>query len=147
MNLGIIEQIGSPVEVYRYPSSRFVADFIGRANFVDGVVLAQDAHELQVSSYGKLLRLKNVLRDFAPQDKVTLIVRPEMIRIKESGELFDGTIRRAAYLGDVIEYDVEVNGELLTGVETDPYVMEMFPVGEMVTVGYAEGCLQVLPAE
>ena len=147
MNLGIIEQIGSPVEVYRYPSSRFVADFIGRANFVDGVVLAQDAHELQVSSYGKLLRLKNVLRDFAPQDKVTLIVRPEMIRIKKSGELFEGTIRRAAYLGDVIEYDVEVNGELLTGVETDPYVMEMFPVGEMVTVGYAEGCLQVLPAE
>jgi len=147
MNLGIIEQIGSPVEVYRYPSSRFVADFIGRANFVDGVVLAQDAHELQVSSYGKLLRLKNVLREFAPQDKVTLIVRPEMIRIKKSGELFDGTIRRAAYLGDVIEYDVEVNGEMLTGVETDPYVMEMFPVGEMVTVGFAEGCLQVLPAE
>jgi len=36
---------------------------------------------------------------------------------------------------------------LLTGVETDPYVMEMFPVGEAVTVGFAEGCLQVLPAE
>ena len=147
MNQGIIEQIGSPVEVYRYPNSRFVADFIGRANFVDGVILEQQENDLQVQSYDKLLHLKNVLRDFAPQDRVTLIVRPEMIRIKKSGELFDGTIRRAAYLGDVIEYDVEVNGELLTGVETDPYVMEMFPVGEMVTVGFAEGCLQVLPAE
>src|SRR5665648_2954 len=41
MNQGIIEQIGTPVEVYRFPISRFVADFIGRANFVDGIVLNQ----------------------------------------------------------------------------------------------------------
>jgi iron(III) transport system ATP-binding protein len=147
MNLGVIEQIGSPVEVYRYPNSRFVANFIGRANFVDGVVLEQQENDLQVRSFGKLLHLKNVLRDFDRSDKVTLIVRPEMIRIKKSGELFEGIIHRAVYLGDVIEYDVEVEGQLLTGVETDPYVMEMFPVGEAVTVGFAEGCLQVLPAE
>ena len=37
-----------------------------------------------------------------------MIVRPEMIRIKKTGELFKGIIRRAVYLGDVIEYDVEV---------------------------------------
>src|SRR5574338_1145694 len=36
MNQGVIEQIGSPVEVYRFPNSRFVANFIGRANFIDG---------------------------------------------------------------------------------------------------------------
>jgi hypothetical protein len=47
----------------------------------------------------------------------------------------------------VIEYDVEVGGQLLTGLETDPYLMELFPVGEEVTVGYAEGCIQVLPGE
>ena len=38
MNQGIIEQIGTPVEIYRFPNSKFVADFIGRANFVAGVV-------------------------------------------------------------------------------------------------------------
>ncbi len=38
MNQGIIEQIGTPVEIYRFPNSRFVADFIGRANFVPGEV-------------------------------------------------------------------------------------------------------------
>jgi len=47
-------------------------------------------------------------------------------------------------LGDVIEYDVEVNGQLLTCVESNPYVMELFPNGEQVTVGFAEGCIQVL---
>ncbi len=70
-----------------------------------------------------------------------------MVRIKKTGETYRGVVRRAAYLGDVIEYDVEVRGQLITGVENDPYVMELFPEGEEITVSFAEGCIQVLPAE
>jgi iron(III) transport system ATP-binding protein len=147
MNAGLIEQIGTPVEIYRFPNSRFVADFIGRANFVPGAVRQRYDSKLSVDVFGKTLELTNIQRDFTPQQAVTLIIRPEMIRIKKSGELFDGTIRRSVYLGDVIEYDVEVNGALLTGLETDPYVMEPFTVGEQVSVGCAEGCIQVLPGE
>ncbi|HSB67671.1 MAG TPA: ABC transporter ATP-binding protein [Anaerolineales bacterium] len=147
MNQGIIEQIGTPVEVYRFPNSRFVADFIGRANFVPGVVQEKSDGKLTVHIFGEVLELSNINRDFYPQEAVTLIIRPEMIRIKKSGELFQGRIRRTVYLGDVIEYDVEVGGHLITGLETDPYAMEPFPVGEQVTVGCAEGCIQVLPGE
>ncbi len=145
MNQGIIEQIGSPVEMYRFPTSRFVANFIGRADFIDGIVLDQREDTLTVKALGEVITLKNVKRQFKKQEEVTLIVRPEMIRIKKSGELYKGIIRRAVYLGDVIEYDVEVSGQLLTGLETDPYVMSLFPEGEEVTVGFAEGCIQVLP--
>jgi iron(III) transport system ATP-binding protein len=77
MNNGIIEQIGTPVEMYRFPNSRFVADFIGRANFVHGVTKEQVGQKLFV-------------------------------------QVFDE-------------------------------VMELFPNGEEVTVGFAEGCIQVLP--
>ena len=42
MNQGVIEQIGTPVEMYRFPNSRFVANFIGRANFISGVVQTQN---------------------------------------------------------------------------------------------------------
>ena len=38
MNLGVIEQLGTPYEIYRRPTSRFVADFIGDANFLDVTV-------------------------------------------------------------------------------------------------------------
>jgi iron(III) transport system ATP-binding protein len=145
MNQGIIEQVGTPVEMYRYPSNRFVADFIGRANFISGVAQEQVKQQLTVQSLGEILELKNVQREFVKQEKVTLVVRPEMVRIKKTGEVFKGTIRRAVYLGDVIEYDVEVKGQLVTGVEADPYVMKLFPEGEEVTVGFAEGCIQVLP--
>ncbi len=147
MNQGIIEQVGTPVEMYRCPSNRFVADFIGRANFISGVVQEQLKQQLTVRSLGEILELKNVQREFVKQENVTLVVRPEMVRIKKTGEIYRGIIRRAVYLGDVIEYDVEVKGQLITGLEADPYVMKLFPEGEEVTVGFAEGCIQVLPEE
>jgi len=144
MNNGIIEQIGTPVQMYRFPSSRFVANFIGRANFVHADVIKQKGHNLVVKVFEEVLELANIQRDFHENESVSLIVRPEMIRIDKTGELFSGIIRRGVYLGDVIEYDVEVNGQLLTCVESNPYVMELFPNGEQVTVGFAEGCIQVL---
>jgi iron(III) transport system ATP-binding protein len=147
MNQGIIEQIGTPVEIYRFPNSRFVADFIGRANFVPGEVQEKKESCLTVKALGETIQLANIQREFHQQEAVTLIVRPEMIRIKKTGELFKGVIRRAVYLGDVIEYDVEVSGQLITGLETDPHVLKLFPEGEQVTVGFAEGCIQVLPGE
>jgi len=50
------------------------------------------------------------------------------------------------YLGDVIEYVVEINGSSILGIETDPHVTQLFPEGEQVTLGFAEDCIQVLPA-
>jgi iron(III) transport system ATP-binding protein len=147
MNQGIIEQIGTPVDIYRFPNSRFVADFIGRANFVPGEVKEKKNGCLKVKALGELIELNNIQREFTQQEAVTLIVRPEMTRIKKTGELFKGVIRRAVFLGDVIEYDVEVGGQLITGLETDPMVTELFPVGEQVTVGWTVGCIQVLPGE
>jgi iron(III) transport system ATP-binding protein len=147
MNLGVIEQIGSPMEIYRFPNSRFVANFIGRANFIDGVVLAQDGSELTVRSLGQAITLSNIKREFHEGEDVTLIVRPEMIQIKKTGGLYNGVVRRAVYLGDEIEYAVEISGLSILGIETDPRVTELFPEGEKITLGFAEDCIQVLPAE
>jgi iron(III) transport system ATP-binding protein len=147
MNEGLIEQIGSPVEVYRLPQSRFVANFIGRANFVQGTVVEQNHQRLTVQALGQTLVLSNIKRSFHPAQVVTLIVRPEMVHVDRAGGLYTGTVRRAVYLGDVMEYDVEVSGQLITGLEVDPSVTELYPEGDTVTVGFAEDCIQVLPGE
>jgi len=147
MNQGIIEQIGSPMEIYRFPNSRFVANFIGRANFVSGLVTAQEKHKLTVKTLGQALTLSNVKREFQVGEEVTLIVRPEMIRIRRTGGLYRGIVRRSVYLGDVIEYLVEVSGCQILGIETDPRVVEFFQEGEEVTLDFAQDCIQVLPAE
>jgi iron(III) transport system ATP-binding protein len=147
MNEGVIEQIGTPVEIYRFPNSRFVANFIGRANFIDGVVLAQNGSTLTVNTLGQTITLANIKREFRDGEPVTLIVRPEMIQIKETGGLYHGIIRQAVYLGDNIEYAVEVAGVTVLGTETDPHVTELFSEGEKVSLSFAEDCIQVLPAE
>ncbi len=146
MNEGVIEQIGSPVEIYRFPNSRFVANFIGRANFIDGVVLTQDGSALTVKTLGESITLSNIKREFHEGEAVTLIVRPEMIEFKKTGGLYHGIVRAAVYLGDLIEYAVEVDGRLLLGTETDPRITQLFPEGEKVTVDFAQDCVQVLPA-
>ncbi len=147
MNLGVIEQIGTPVEMYRFPASRFVANFIGRANFVDAVVQEHIGARLVVKSLGEVLTLTCSRQQFRAGDAVTLIVRPEMMRVTKSGGMFPAIIRRSVFLGDLIEYDVELDGHLLTCKETDPYVTTLFPEGEKVTVNFVEDCIQVLPAE
>jgi len=146
MNEGVIEQIGSPVEIYRFPNSRFVANFIGRANFIDGVVLAQNGSTLTIRALGEAITLSNMKREFREGEAVTLIVRPEMIQIKKTGGLYRGVVRQAVYLGDMIEYAMEVGGVLILGTETDPHVTELFPEGEDITLSFEEDCIQVLPA-
>jgi iron(III) transport system ATP-binding protein len=146
MNEGVIEQIGSPVEIYRFPNSRFVANFIGRANFIDGLVLAQNNSTLTVRSLGESITLSNIKREFREGEPVTLIIRPEMIKIKKAGGMYQGVVRQAVYLGDMIEYAVEVGGVSILGTETDPRITELFPEGENVTLDFTEDTIQVLPA-
>ena len=147
MNQGIIEQIGNPIELYRFPNSRFVADFIGRANFIPGSVISQDHRTLTVRSLGQSLNLSHVKREFHTGEHVTLILRPEMIQIKKTEGTYKGIVRRAVYLGDVIEYVVDVDSSMILGVETDPRITELFREGEEVALSFIEDCVQVLPAE
>lgn len=146
MNEGLIEQVGTPVEIYRFPNSRFVANFIGRANFLDGTVLAQQDSKVTIKSLGETVNLSNVKHQFREGESATLIVRPEMIQIRKNGGLYQGTIRQAVYLGDMIEYTVDVGGVTILGTETDPHVTELFPEGERVTLDFAQDRIQVLPA-
>ena len=145
MNQGIIEQIGTPVEVYRYPNSRFVANFIGRANFLPGVVESKERTKLRISSLGKVLDVATTTREFTNGEKVTLIVRPEIVQVHKEKGTYPGIVKRSVYLGDVIEYEVDVIGTMITGIETDPYQMEIIPENSKVFISFAENYIQVLP--
>jgi len=147
MNLGVIEQIGTPMEVYRFPNSHFVANFIGRANFIPGTVQAFEHGNVVIDALGKALVVTNPRPDLYVGEQVTIIVRPEAVNVESMNGDYEGVIRRAVYLGNLIEYEMEVSEQLITGVETDPNKMEVIPVGSKVSVGFLENCIQVLPAE
>ena len=111
LNGGHVEQVGAPSEVYRRPKNRFVAGFIGEANFLDGKVSSIDAAVVTVeTALGKVVAdAANVMRETAPKvgDAVSLCVRPESVRVLPAGETgenaFSATVSRFSYQGDVAQ--------------------------------------------
>ena len=144
MNDGIVEQVGTPTELYRYPRTRFVAGFIGRANFVPGVVRGADGDTLTVDALQSQLTIEGG-REHGVGEEVTLIVRPEMVKVVAGAGTVAGIVRRASYLGDAIDYEVEVNGQLLTAVERNPTRMVIHAEGSEVGLDFYEDCVHILP--
>lgn len=122
MNAGRIVQYGTPQEIYRRPSSLFVADFIGQANLLAGEVVGP-------ASEGVLFRLKNGMelraaatRAMAAAAAATLSVRPESIDIvtrddagpteasSRAGNILDGIVREAVFLGPRARALVDLGG-------------------------------------
>ena len=145
MNQGVIEQVGTPSEVYRYPRTHFIADFIGRANFVPGRVLSVDSEGLLVEAFDRQLKLTSVQGAYTAGSLVTLVVRPEMIHIKPQVDGFNGIIRHAAYLGSTIDYEIEIGGQKVTVVENDPRRLEVVPEGTQVGLDIIADCIHVIP--
>jgi iron(III) transport system ATP-binding protein len=111
MDSGRIAQQGTPRELYEAPASRFLADFIGDANLIDGELTGQAAHaKFTAGGVSAAVRADSV----AP-GPATLAVRPHRLRIvaPEDGML-PGVCKRAAYLGSRVEYVVATPwGDLL----------------------------------
>jgi len=59
----------------------------------------------------------------------------------------EGVVRRASYLGELVEYDVEVHSQLLALVENDPRHLDIQEVGKTVNIGFLEDFMYVLPRE
>jgi len=145
INNGKVEQIGTPSDVYRKPQTRFVADFIGRANFVQATVRDRRDGQLVLDALGTTLMAPTPAGEFNRGETVTLVMRPEMAEIDSPLAQVEGIVRRAAYLGNVIEYDVEISGQVLNLVDHDPRRVTVHPEGHSVKVRFLEDCLYVLP--
>ena len=145
MHEGKIEQIGPPTEIYRKPKTRFVADFIGRANFVEATVRdARDGH-LVVDALGTTMTVAAPDRGLGVGQSAMLVVRPEMVEIDHPTAQMEGIVRIVNYLGNVVEYHVDVGGQLLALVENDPRHTTIHPEGDSVRLRFLEDCLYVLP--
>ena len=103
MEGGRIAQQGTPQELYEAPRSRFLADFIGDANLIDGE-LTRRADRAEFTAGGLSAPVR---ADGIPSGPVTLAVRPHRLRIVAAGEgVLPGVCKRAAYLGSRTEYVV-----------------------------------------
>ena len=136
-NQGRIFQYGTPKELYEHPRNRFVADFIGINNLVEGAVRESNAGFVAVDTGVGLLRtLPN--EALKAGDKCTVCVRPENIFLQnQETNQVKGRIAFAAYLGHTLRYDVEVGRAVFKVDIRDPWHHEPLPLGAEVEVSFA----------
>ena len=113
MNHGIIEQTGSPYEVYERPRNRFVASFLGKANFFGSKVLAVDGNRVTMETPDGTFTIS------APNaqvgETVSYAVRPEKIEMSSQGDGVQGIVTSVVYSGSTTSFRVRCGGmEVLT---------------------------------
>lgn len=108
MHEGRLEQIGTPEHVFTQPSSRFVAGFLGEANFLSGVI--RGGHVDTEIGTIKTESLENA--DEIDQETIDILVRPDDLRTTPTNEeTADGTVIHRRYSGPSFVYRIDVGGE------------------------------------
>jgi spermidine/putrescine transport system ATP-binding protein len=130
MHQGRVLQIGTPTEIYERPNCRFVADFIGESNFLEGRVVERDVEYVAVlvgekllvratAGPDSLLARRGLLGELLPGRPVTVAVRPEKIRLLREAppmlfNAFPGRVEEAIYVGTETHFRIRLEeGSLL----------------------------------
>ena len=143
MNRGTIAQEGTPRELYEQPHDAFVAEFMGDANRVRGTLARTDDVGGAVRLGGLVLELPH---RGLPDGDVTVSIRPEAIELTEPATSpLNGTVRKAAYLGNVMEYTLDTPvGELFA---VSAAVAAPFEPGATLGIAFADHGVVVIPSE
>lgn len=119
MNAGAMEQIGSPEDVYDRPATAFVADFLGKANMLPGVVSAVDGHKATIAlSVGQVVAAISP-KALAPGDRVTVVVRPQKLLVGDANaNRLTGRVVSTSYLGGSAIYEIDLGQQTLIRANT-----------------------------
>ena len=100
MNVGVIEQIGTPEEIYNRPKSRFVADFVGSANLIKGKIIGPGAFEAEGGT---------ILKTVGGTSGTEVAVRTAYIDVagRAGDNQLPGVVRQRMFHGDFVQYIVE----------------------------------------
>ncbi len=126
MSQGLVEQVGSPADIYENPQSAFVANFIGVSNIYlsDVVKVDGDVAECRTDK-GLGVRVEVRDHDARAGQKVGVVIRPEKISITPAEDaadvadrenVYDGVIKAVVYIGSVTQFIVDVEGKHLAQV-------------------------------
>ena len=128
MSKGKVEQIGTPREIYYHPNSRFVADFIGEANFLEAKVRSASGEKAVIDVVGQELTVNNFAKA-GPGDDAVLVIRPEGATLAEQG-LLEGTVTLSTFMGSYQYYQVMVGNMEIQITDYNPVNRRIYEVGE-----------------
>ncbi len=152
MSEGEVQQIGGPTDIYEHPVNRFVADFIGDTNFLDGEIVAIDDNLVTCRIGTESMYKAENSGGHKIGDQVTLFLRPEKISLSAQGEAIDsdsrpGKVANIVYLGNQAAYTVDMGDGIELTAQARPREDGNLPyaIGEALVVGFSSRALRVLP--
>ena len=148
MNAGRIAQLGSPREIYDEPADRFVAEFVGHANFVEGTVRGRDGERLIVDVLGKPRPISAAAGRYETGDRVDVMVRPEEVHVGRS-EGLEATVLRTSFVGSTALYQLSCAGDDLLSTVAMERGVPLHPDGAPVRIAVRDDALRAFarPAE
>ncbi|MDT8858941.1 ABC transporter ATP-binding protein [Alkalihalobacillus sp. MEB130] len=147
MNNGVIEQIGSPVEIYTKPVNQFVANFMGKANFLKATVKEINNEKIVLDFEGYTIEIANDhSHKWSEGSNVHGVSRPEFWYVSETG-YYQGIIRRAIYFGNFVEYEVEIGNQRITFEDYNQSVNGIYQEGDSISLDLKENTINVLPVD
>ena len=128
MRSGVVEQVGSPQEIYYHPVNEFVADFIGEANFLKGRLEALSDNRAQLNVSGDICHAAPVPGMEVGKD-YTIVLRPEAASLAEEGGL-PCEVVLSCFMGSYQNYHVKVGDTLVKLTDPNPKNKRIYKVGE-----------------
>ncbi|MFN0262515.1 ABC transporter ATP-binding protein [Tepidamorphus sp. 3E244] len=125
MDHGRVVQISTPAEMYEYPKSRYVADFVGDINIIQGKVASNSGGTVTVDTEAGAMRVNQDI-EAKSGDDAWIAVRPEKVRIglgqppEGSSNVMRGEVWDIAYLGDVSTYHLKLpSGDIVKALQAN----------------------------
>lgn len=150
MNKGNVLQIGKPEEIYERPASKYVADFIGETNFIDGVVKGQNDSKVEIVLDGTGVVCVESSRTFTNGQQVSVAVRPEKLRLNtemSEGNNLKGRVEDVIYIGTDTHYGVRLAGGQKVRVREQNFLhghQGIIQIADEVTVSFAHKSPRIL---
>lgn len=147
MDKGKLAQVGTPREVYEKPQSRFVAEFVGQSNFLEGHIVNIHPDGTEVRLVSGLHWTVPAARHLVKGSKMTIQVRAERVRVYgerplHHGLQFTARVKRVIYTGDTIQYLLQLESHDLLMASCPTTSAPPLGQGATVWVGFnAEDCL------
>lgn len=148
MSQGLVLQVGAANEIYERPNCRFVADFIGEMNFLEGIVKDKAGRVAGVELVGGLTVRAESDNDLTVGQKVSVAVRPEKLNLHEdSDNVLRGRVDEVVYIGTDTHYRLQLaGGQTVRAREQNdsPDSKPLAQMGEEVKVAFAHTAARVL---
>ena len=142
MKRGLVDQVGSPKEIYYHPQDEFVADFIGESNFLRGTLQSVPGNSGVALIEGQSVPIDDVNGRRAG-DEVTLVLRPESAHVGETG-VMPCEVTLSRFMGHYQDYQLRCGSHLIKVTEFNPKNRRSYEVGEQAFLSFAPDDVHVL---